>query len=196
MLLDAGFILLLSVAHCLSQQLIHLGITDVCLKSNAHPTCLSSWYCDTWITCCVPFLKWSPCRWLVKPQAAHSVFLDSGGMPYRRLLAVVMFVCFFMRKAWLDALSTWSENRVKLREYMIKESMCHVLLSVKLIVWICSRYFVDFGRARLWSVLVLWHTLRYRPKWHHGTWFWPFGTQDPDRIVMPVARGYDHLLFV
>lgn len=153
------------------------------------------WYRDH-LLCPVFSLKWSPCRWLVKPQAAHSVFLDPGGMPYRRLLAVVMFVCFFMRKAWLDALSTWSENRVKLREYMIKGSMCHVLLSVKLIVWICSRYFVDFGRARLWSVLVLLHTLRYRPKWHHGTWFWPFGAPDLDRIVMPVARGYDHLLFV
>jgi hypothetical protein len=90
------------------------------------------WYRDH-LLCPIFSLKWSPCRWLVKPQAAHSVFLDSGGMPYRRLLAVVMFVCFFMRKAWLDALSTWSENRVKLREYMIKGSMCHVLLSVKLL---------------------------------------------------------------
>ena len=105
--------------------------------SNAHPACLNNLYCDTAIQ--GSLVSHFQCnkvvshQWFGKPQAAHGFFLDSCGMPYWWFLAVVMFGFF------LNLIRQQSQIA---REYMMTESMCHVLLSVKLVVWIFSRYFV------------------------------------------------------
>ena len=63
-----------------------------------------------------------------KTQAAHSFFLDSDGMPKQVVPSCGSFG-FFLNLIGI-------ESQIA-QEYITDESLCHVLLSVKLIVWIC-----------------------------------------------------------
>lgn len=47
------------------------------------------------------YIKWSAVSGLLSPQAAHSFFLDSGGVPYRWFLDVVTFGDFLGNRVWI-----------------------------------------------------------------------------------------------